>query len=401
MDHHITIADGVYWVGVNDRRTKLFESIWPLPHGVAYNSYLIDDEKVVLIDAVKDLFAGDLAGNLRALLDGRPVDYLVINHIEPDHSGAVQLLRQLFPGMQIVGNKKTVEFLLHLHGIDDGLHVVQDGDELDLGSRKLRFQTTPMVHWPETMMTYLTGAGILFSGDAFGGYGTLERGIFDDMLPEHSLVEDEALRYYSNIVGRVSPMVQKALQKLAGLELNAVAPTHGLVWRGNPGRIVELYDRWSRYQGEEAVVLAYGSMYGNTERTMEAIAHALTRHGVRDLRVHNVAESHPSYILRDMWRARGVVIGTPTYEIGVFPLVDNLLSMLREKRLCNRTLGIFGSYGWSGGGVKGVRAFAEQMKWEVVEPVVEARFATKAEHLEQVEQMAATLAARIREDGAD
>ena len=398
MEQHIAIADGVYWVGVNDRRTQLFESLWPLPHGVAYNAYLVDDEKVVLIDAVKDLFSGDLAGNLQALLGGRrPVDYLVINHIEPDHSGAVQLLRQLFPQMQIVGNKKTMEFLQHLHGIDDNLIVVQDGDELDLGRRKLRFHITPMVHWPETMMTYLAGEGILFSGDAFGGFGTLERGLFDDMLPEHSLVEDEALRYYSNIVGRVSPMVQKALQKLAGLELKIVAPTHGLVWRGNPGRIVELYDRWSSYQAEEAVVVAYASMYGNTERTMEAVARALTRAGVRDLRVHNVSESHPSYILRDIWRARGLVIGTPTYEIGVFPLVDNLLSMLHEKRLCQRTLGIFGSYGWSGGGVKGVQEFAAKMKWEVVEPVVEARFATKAEHLVQVEQMALQLAARVKD----
>ena len=152
MDHHIAIAEGVHWVGVNDRRTKLFESIWPLPHGVAYNTYLIDDDKVVLVDAVKDLFAGDLAGNLHRLLGDRPVDYLVINHIEPDHSGAVQLLRQLFPRMRIVVNKKTAEFLEHLHGIRDNLHQVQDGDELALGSRTLRFAITPMVHWPDSMV---------------------------------------------------------------------------------------------------------------------------------------------------------------------------------------------------------------------------------------------------------
>jgi len=397
VEHHIAIAEGVYWVGVNDRRTKLFESLWPLPHGVAYNAYLIEDEKITLIDAVKDLFSGNLAANLQALLGSRPVDYLVINHIEPDHSGAVQLLRQLFPRMVIVGNKKTVEFLEHLHGITDNLLVVGDGDELSLGRRTLRFSMTPMVHWPETMMTYLPGDAILFSGDAFGGFGTVERGLFDDQLADLAHFEDEALRYYANIVGRVSPMVQKALQKLAGLELKMIAPTHGLVWRKNPGRIVELYDRWSSYRAEPAVVVAYASMYGNTERTMEAVCRALTRAGVDDLVVHNVSEAHPSYVLGDIWRARGLVLGTPTYELGVFPLVENLLSLLREKRLCGRTLGIFGSYGWSGGGVKGVQAFAEQMQWEVVEPVVEARFAATAEHLAQIEGLAAALAARVRE----
>lgn len=398
MHTHIPLAPGVTWVGVNDRRTRLFESLWPLPHGVAYNAYLIEDEKVALIDAVKDLFSGDLAGNLQARLGGRPVDYLVINHIEPDHSGAVRLLRQLFPQMVIVGNRKTAEFLEHLHGITDNLRVVADGDELSLGRRTLRFSMTPMVHWPETMMTYLAGDGILFSGDAFGGFGTVERGLFDDQQPDLAHFEDEALRYYANIIGRVSPMVQKALQKLAGLPLKIIAPTHGLVWRNNPGRIVELYDRWSSYRAEPAVVVAYASMYGNTERTMEAVCGALTCAGVSDLRVHNVSESHPSTILRDIWRARGLVLGTPTYELGVFPLVENLLSLLREKRLCGRTLGIFGSYGWSGGGVKGVQAFAAEMKWEVVEPAVEARFAATAEHLAQIERLAAALAARLRQE---
>jgi flavorubredoxin len=398
VNTHIPIAEGVYWVGVNDRSTHLFESLWPLPHGVSYNAYLIDDEKVALVDAVKDLFAGDLAGNLRTALGAeRGVDYLVVNHIEPDHSGAIQLLRQLFPRMQIVGNKKTAEFLEHLHGITDNVRVVTDGDELDLGRRKLRFHITPMVHWPETMMTYLTGDGVLFSGDAFGGYATLERGIFDDQLPNVEVYEGESLRYYSNIVGRVSPMVQKALQKLAGLDLRMIAPTHGLVWRGNPRRIVHLYDRWSTYQAEEAVVLVYASMYGNTESTMEAVAQALTRAGVNDLRVHDVSVSHLSYVIRDLWRARGAVIGTPTYELGVFPLISNLLHLLDEKRLTHRVAGIFGTYGWSGGGVKGVRAAMERLGWEIVEPVVEARFSPKAEHREQIEQMARALAARVRD----
>ena len=278
MECGIPLVENVYWVGVNDRRTALFEAIWPIPRGVSYNSYLIRDEKVVLIDAVKDLSVGKYLQKLRHLTGpDRRIDYLVINHLEPDHSGAVPILKQIFPQMQVVGNKKTAEFLESLYGIRD-IHVVQDGDELKLGKRTLQFHLTPMVHWPETMMTYEASAGILFSGDAFGGFGTLDGGIFDDEVDIHYF-EDEILRYFSNIVGKYAPMVQKAIKKLGALEIKIVASTHGPIWRSDPGRIIGLYDRWSRYEAEPGVVLAFASMYGNTEKMVEAVARGLAEGG--------------------------------------------------------------------------------------------------------------------------
>jgi flavorubredoxin len=392
------ITDDILWVGVNDRKTQLFEALWPLPHGVSYNSYLIMDEKVVLVDAVKDVFAADLLGKLHAILGpNRGVDYLIINHMEPDHSGSVKILPQIYPEMKIIGNKKTLEFLQHLHGVTENVVAVDDAEILDIGRRKLQFFHVPMVHWPETMMTYETSDQILFSADAFGGFGTLERGIFDDVARDRAYFEEETLRYFSNIVGKFSPMVQKALAKIKDLPIRVVAPSHGIIWREEPHRIIRDYDRWSRHEAEPGITVAWGSMYGNTERAMEAVVRGIAGEGMEDLRVHDVSQAHLSYLVRDIWRGRGVVLGTPTYDVGVFPPMKHLVDLLEHKRLTNRLLGIFGSYGWSGGGVKGVSGFAERMQWEVVQPVVEARFAPEPEELEQCETLGRNLARRVLE----
>lgn len=396
MGAAVPIAEDVFWVGVNDRKTDLFESLWPLPHGVSYNAYLIRDERIVLVDAVKDLFATDLLGRLRSILGpGRGIDDLVINHLEPDHSGSVRILTEVFPEMRIIGNRKTVEFLAHLYQISENVVAVEDGEILDLGARKLRFVHAPMVHWPETMMTYEPSEKILFSGDAFGGFGTLDRGLFDDEEEDLTFYEEETLRYFSNIVGKFSPMVQKALQKIHDLEIQVVAPAHGVVWRKEPRRVIALYDRWSRHEPKRAAVIAYGSMYGNTERMMETLAQALNGEGVEDIRIHDVARTHLSYLVRDVWRAQAVVLGTPTYDVGVFPFMNHLIRLLEDKKLSNRILGMFGSYGWSGGGVKGLRRFAEDVGWEVIEPVVEARFSPKGPDLEGCLELARNVAQRL------
>lgn len=396
MQYGIPIVDGVYWVGSNDRRTALFESIWPIPRGVSYNSYLILDEKVVLIDAVKDVsLRGYLLRLKRLLGPDRQIDYLVINHMEPDHSGAVPVLKQIFPAMKIIGNKKTAQYLSKLHAIEDDVQLVADGDELDLGRRKLRFFMTPMVHWPETMMTYMAPNGILFSGDAFGGFGCLEGGIFDDEV-DVQYFEDEILRYFSNIVGKYSPMVQNAIDKLGKTEVKIIGPTHGPIWRSNPAHIIDLYDRWSRHDAESGVVLAFGSMYGNTEVMADAVARGLSDAGLKTVRTHNVSTSHVSFIIRDIWRYKGLVLGSPTYDAGVFPPMDALLRLLSTKRIAKRHVGVFGSHGWAGGAVKTLTKFVTDSGLDLVEPTIDANFRGSAEQIEQCHALGHAMVRRIR-----
>ncbi len=376
MSKPVPVSEDVYWIGVNDLETELFEGIWPLPHGVCYNSYLIDDDRVAVIDTVKrgflPLFLDKIMGILKA---GKTVDYLIVNHMEPDHSGSMKMLQLFFPGMRIIGNKKTVDFIKGFYGIDDScIQVVNDGDTLVLGKHTLKFYLTPMVHWPETMMTYDAGNGVLFSGDAFGGFGTLNGGIFDDEV-NLDYFENEILRYYSNIVAKYSAMVQKALAKLKGLEIKVIAATHGPVFRKDPSYIVNLYDRWSKQESERGVVIVYASMYGNTQVMAESVARSLAREGVDVIRIHNISKSHLSFILADIWRFRGLVLGSCTYNTRLFPLMDMLIGTLENDKLKNRVLGIFGSYSWSGGAAKALEEFAERCLNDFVKPVVEAKFA--------------------------
>ena len=400
MENTVKIADQVYWVGMNDRESPLFESLWPLPNGVSYNSYLILDRKVALLDTVKKISTPNYLTKLKRLLPaGKKIDYLVVHHLEPDHSGALPLLLELFPELRIFGTKKAAEFLANLYNIAENVTVVTDGDDLDLGERKLKFVTTPMVHWPETMMSYEPKDKILFSGDAFGGFGTLNGGIFDDTV-DIEYYEREILRYFSNIVGKFAPMVQKAIAKLKNLEINIVASTHGPVWRSRPDRIIELYDRWSRHESEEGIVVAYGSMYGNTEMMMEAIVRGVAQEGLRTVRVHNVSQGHSSFIISDIWRYKGLILGSPTYDAKLLPPMDSLVSLLADKMIRNRCAGVFGSYGWSGGGVKSLREFVIQSGLQLVEPVIEAKFAPNEEQLEQCIALGRKVASIVRDNTA-
>ncbi|RJP60621.1 MAG: FprA family A-type flavoprotein, partial [Candidatus Auribacter fodinae] len=345
MNQIIPIKESIFWIGTNDHETHLFESIWPLPRGVSYNSYIIVDEKTALIDTVKNSTSMTYLDKLEKVLNGKSLDYLIINHMEPDHSGTIKILTELYPNLKIIGNTKTADFLKNFYAIVDNFQVVEDQSVLDLGKHKLQFHFTPMVHWPETMMTYETTNKILFAGDAFGGFGSLNAGIFDDEV-DLEFFEDEILRYFSNIVGKYSSMVQKAIAKLSGLDIKIIAATHGPVWRTNPGNIIDMYDRWSRHEAEEGVVVVFASMYGNTERMMESVAQGLTGENVRRIRIHNAATTHPSYMIRDIWRFKAVVLGSPTYNLKLFPPVEYLLQMLENEMLKNRILGIFGTFGW-------------------------------------------------------
>ena len=366
------IADKTYYVGVNDRQKALFENMWPLPYGVSYNSYLIVDEKTVLVDTVDVCYSDIFLKKIEDALAGRELDYLIVNHMEPDHAGSIRLLRHRYPGVQIVGNTKTFGMLAGFHGIKEGLYEVKEGDSLNIGSRLLTFYMAPMVHWPEVMVTYDAADKLLFSADAFGTYGALDGGVIDtEMNVEHFW--EEMIRYYANIVGKYGNPVQMALRKLSGLEIQTICSTHGPVWRENIAKVVGIYDRLSRYEGEEGVVIVYGSMYGNTEQMAEAIASSLADNGVRNIVMHNVSKSPASYILKDIFKYKGLIIGSPTYSNQLFPEVDSLLTKIEMREVKNRYFGYFGSFCWAGAAVKRLCAFGEKMKWQTVGCPVEQK----------------------------
>jgi len=393
----VNISDGVFWVGVNDRRTELFENMWPIPQGVCYNSYIINDEKVAIVDTVEVSAVDEYLDKLEQIIgDGRTVDYLVINHMEPDHSGAVRSIRQKYPNVTIVGNKKTFEMLEKFYGITDNLHLVEDGSELDLGSRKLKFYMTPMLHWPETMMTYDQKDKILFSGDAFGSFGTLDGGIFDDEL-DMSLYEDEMRRYYSNIVGKFAKFVQKALKKLSTLEVNIIAATHGPIWREGIAGIIDRYDRWSRYQTEEGVVIVYGTMYGNTEQMADVIGRELAENGIKNIRIFDSSKTNASYIISEIYKYKGVILGSCAYNNDMFPNMEALIRKMENGGIQDHLLGVFGSFSWSGGGVKRLNEFAENIKWEVVSDSVEQKGGMEDVSYERCISMARNMAKRLKE----
>jgi len=361
---------GIYWIGVNDRTTDLFEGLWPVTeNGVSYNAYLINDEKKAIIDLVKAEKTDEFLEQIETKFPVSELDYIIVNHMEPDHSGVLKTMKRIAPNAEIIGTEKTKSMLEAYFGITERVRVVSDGESLSLGKKQLKFFSTPFVHWPETMMTYESNSGILFSCDAFGSYGVLRGAIFDDCCKEIPLFESEALRYYVNIVSTFSGPVLRAIKKLADVDVRMIAPSHGLIWRHNPGRIVDLYKKWAQYATgptEKGVTLVYGSMYGNTESMMNAVAQGISRTGL-PLHIHDVARTHVSYILPSLWRYEGVIIGAPTYEGKLFPPMVQLLSMAGLKRVFNKKAAYFGSWGWSKGALKQTGEMIDSLKWDLVD----------------------------------
>jgi flavorubredoxin len=394
MDKTRQLADGLFYTGVNDRSKALFENLWPLPSGVSYNSYLIVDEKTVLIDTVDVCYSDTFLKQVSAALDGRPLDYLVVGHMEPDHAGSIRLLRQRYPDVRIVGNRHTAGMLNGYHGITSGIHQVGEGDTLDIGSRALRFYLAPMVHWPEVMFTYDPKEGTLFSADAFGTYGTLDGGILDtEMCVDRYW--DEMYRYYANIVGKYGGPVQKALRKLSAIEVDMICPTHGPVWKASKEKAMDLYDRMSRYEGEPGVVILYGSMYGHTERMAETVASSLAGNGVRRVFLHHAAKSHPSYMLRDVFRYKGLLVGSPTYNGRLYPGIESVLEAIDARELKGRIFGCFGSFTWAGAAVKRLTAFGERMKWETAGVPVEQQMALDGDTYEACRALGKAMAEKL------
>ena len=392
------ITNQIYYVGVNDRNKELFEGLWPLPNGVSYNSYLIVDEKICLIDTVEVDFFIQYLENIHEVIGDRPIDYLVVNHMEPDHSGSIALIRKYYPEIKIVGNKKTFGMAEGFYGIADNLVEVKNNDTLQLGAHTLQFVLTPMVHWPETMVTLDTTSHVLFSGDAFGCFGALNGGIIDaDFNCDTFWLE--MVRYYSNIVGKYGTPVQNALKKLAGVQLDYLCSTHGPVWHEHVQKVIGIYDRLSRYEAEEGIVICYGTMYGNTERMAEIIAKAASSAGIKNIVMYNVSKTHHSYILRDLFRYKALIVGAPTYNTGLYHEMDVLLSEISGKDMKNRLIAWFGSYSWASKAAEKIQQWNENhLHFEAVGTPVEMKQAVNPTVREQCEALGRAVAERLIAD---
>jgi flavorubredoxin len=395
MNDPIRIVDDVYWVGVNDLETHLFENLWPLPKGISYNSYFIKDEKNILIDTVKGDYFDKFINKVQSLLDNKNLDFLIVNHMEPDHSGSIGILLKMYPQMKIIGNIHTAKFLKQYYSVpDSNIKVIKDNEILKIGKYNLSFHTTPMVHWPETMMTYLEKHRLIFTGDAFGAFGSLNGKIFDDELNPAEFYS-EAIRYYSNIVGRYSMNVQLAFKKLKNIDIKIIASTHGPIWKNNPNHIIDLYDKWSQQETEKKVVIAYGTMYGNTKIIAEKVAEGIANNGVKKIEIHNVSKSSLSYIIKDIWDSKGIVLGSCTYNTELFPLMKSLVSALNNRQLKNRFLGIFGSYTWSGGALKELEEYSNKCGLKKVLPSIEVQGSPYTSDLEEAFELGKNIAMEI------
>lgn len=364
------ISDRIYSVGVNDTDKVLFEGLWPLPYGVSYNSYLVVDGKVALIDTVEHGFEDEFIRNIDEVIGDRDIDYLVVNHMEPDHSSLVGYMLEKYPGLSVIANAKTLPMLKGYYEVpEDRIHIVAEGEEVSLGTCSLQFYMAPMVHWPETMVTYMKEEKTVFSGDAFGTFGTVDQSIKDgeDTFDEY---KEEMIRYYSNIVGKYGKPVQTALKKLSSLEIERICSTHGPVWENNVRQVVGLYDRLSRYEVERGVCIVYGSMYGNTAAAADALAQELESRGipyaVHDLACNNAGELGVSGALRDAFRYDTIAVGSPTYNNGIFPPVETFMKALQSRLVRDRRFFAFGSYTWSASAVNKLNEMAVGMGFEVL-----------------------------------
>lgn len=357
----IEFTHDVFYVGVNDRTTEKFEGLWPLPNGVSYNSYIVRGDKIALIDTVHVSQCMKFLSNIKTIIGDSEIEYLVINHMEPDHSGSITMIRQQYPNIKIIGNAKTADMIKGFYCITEGVECVCDGAELDLGGKTLKFVFTPMVHWPETMMTFCKEDKVLFSGDAFGAFGALNGGIIDREM-DTKVYFEEAVRYYSNIVAKYGLFVHKAIGKFNDVKIDYICPTHGPIWNEGVNDIIDLYLRLSQWDGKNGVVIAYASMYGNTEEVVELIARKLSKSGIKEIKIHNLVTTDISYVLKDICDYRGLILASPTYSNGLFPRMEALMIALKTREMKNRTVAYFGSHTWGAGALKTFASYLDGMK---------------------------------------
>lgn len=393
------VTDDLFWVGGNDRRLNLFENIFPIPEGISYNSYLLMDQHTVLLDTVDRSVADVFYENIEHVLAGRLLEYIVVNHMEPDHCATLTGLLLRYPDVKVVGNAKTLQIIRQFYALElDGQAVIiKEGETLNTGRHTLQFYMMPMVHWPEAMATYDTTTKTLFSADAFGTFGALNGHLFVDELNFEKDLLDETRRYYTNIVGKYGSQVQAVLKKAAALDIETICPLHGPVWRTGLKQIVSLYQKWSTYQPEEAgVVIAYASIYGNTENAVNILACRLADAGVRNIRMYDVSVTDPSYIVADSFRFSHLVFASSTYNNGIFSRMETLLADLKAHNLRNRTIAILENGTWAPAAGKLIgEQCASMTNMKVLAEPITIRSALEFSQIDTLKTLALTLAEDI------
>lgn len=393
------VTEDIVWVGASDRRLALFENIFPIPRGVSYNSYVLLDEKTVLLDTVDASVAGQFFENLEHVLDGRKLDYLIVNHMEPDHCAMIGDLVRRYPEVQVVGNTKTFGMIKQFFGTDfaERAVTVKEGDTLSTGAHTLHFVMAPMVHWPEVMVTYDEKDKVLFAADGFGTFGALNGNIFADEVDFDRDWLDDARRYYTNIVGKYGASVQALLKKASGLEIAVICPLHGPIWRENLGYILEKYQKWSTYEAEDqAVVILYATMYGNTASAVDALAGRLAAKGVKKIAVYDVSNTHVSELISEIFRASHVVFAAPTYNGGIYPVMENLLADMKALAVQNKTVALMENGTWAPTTAKQMREkLAELKNVTILDTQITIKSAMAPEQEGQLEALADAIVASM------
>lgn len=358
------VTEDLYWVGGNDRRLALFENIHPIPRGVSYNSYLLLDEKTVLFDTVDWSIGRQFLENVQAVLNGRNLDYLVINHMEPDHGASIEEIILRYPDVKIISTEKSFMLMRQFgFNIDGRIEEVSEGDTKSFGKHEVTFIAAPMVHWPEAMVTFDNTNGVLFSADAFGSFGALDGKLFNDEVDFERDWIDDARRYYTNIVGKYGPHVQSLLKKASGIDIKMICPLHGPVWRTNLGYFLDKYDKWSKYEPEEkGVMIVYASMYGNTESAVESLATKFVEKGIKNVVMYDVSSTHVSNLISETFRVSHVVLASVTYNLGIYPPMHNYLMDMKALNLQSRTFAIIENGSWACRSGNLMREFLEGMR---------------------------------------
>ena len=396
------VQNDFYWVGGSDRRLALFENVFPIPRGVSYNAYVLLDEKTVLLYTVDKSISDQFFENLEHVLDGRPLDYLIVNHMEPDHCATMGEVVRRHPEVKIVCNAQTLKMIHQFFNfdVDSRAVLVKEMDTLNTGRHTLAFVMAPMVHWPEAMVTYDTISHTLFSADAFGTFGALNGNLFADEVNFETEWLDDARRYYTNIVGKYGPQVQKLLEKAAGLEIETICPLHGPVWRENIGWFIEKYQRWSTYTPEdEGVVIAYGSIYGNTENAANALAARLGDAGVKNIKMYDVSQTHPSVIVSEAFRASHLVFASSTYNAGLFCNMETALLDVAAHNLQNRTIALIENGTWAPAAGKAMREILGRLKnCTILDKSVTVKSALKDSQAAELDALADAILATMKRD---
>ena len=393
------MTDDLYWVGGSDRRLALFENVYPIPNGVSYNAYLLLDEKTVLLDTVDRSIADLFFENVAHVLNGRKLDYVIVNHMEPDHCAVLQDLVLRYPEVKIVCNAKTVTMIRNFFtfDIDSRAVIVKEMDTLCTGRHTFAFVMAPMVHWPEAMVSYDATTKTLFSADAFGTFGALNGNLYADEVNFKTEYLADARRYYTNIVGKYGTQVQALLKKAAAIEIETICPLHGPVWRKDIAWFLDKYVHWATYQPEEqSVVIAYASVYGNTENAANILAGMLADKGVRNVKVYDVSATHPSYIVSECFRASHLVFLSTTYNAGMFVNMENLVHDIVHHNLQNRTIALVENGSWAPTAAGLMRAeFQKLRNCTILDEGVSIRSSLKEDQLAQMEALADALVASM------